>query len=180
MLPRLGAIARVLVLPVLLFALVGCGPEPDPWPSGTSTPTPEATPLWADDDEALEMAVAAYQEYLDVWFELAADPSQDPEPLRELVTKDRMTDERYFFEELASSGARFDGTTKITYPQLQRVDENEVVYSACWDRTGARQVLRDGSVDEGHNSGTIVTMLVEGGALKFSAADPWDGPPTCA
>jgi hypothetical protein len=160
MLPRLGAIPRALALPVLLLALVGCAPEPEPWPSGTPTPTPEATPLWADDDEALEMAVAAYQEYLDVGAEILADGGRDPERIRELVLPDDYPSEVDEFEELQRRGVRYVGRFSLSNPQRQRVDDDGVSFSICWDRTSVRELDGDGNDVTDPNRLDVVPQIV--------------------
>jgi hypothetical protein len=180
MLPRVGAIPRALALPALLLALVGCGPEPDPWPSGTSTPTPEATPtaLWSDDDEALELAVAAYQKYLDVAAEIAADGGRDPERIEPYVTSEQYENELAGFSRMRDSRVTQRGESLLFRPSAQTVRVDSVTFSVCWDRSALRQFDDDGNDVTRPEAQMITANLVETtmerGVLVMKGARSWD------
>jgi hypothetical protein len=180
MLPRVPTI--VFAAGLALTAVAGCTPvavDP-PEPTTSATPEAEATALWSDDDEALDLAVAAYEAYLTMAGEIAADGGADPERIEPFVTPDRYAVELDGYAQLAADGQRIVGRTSVSGAELRDRDDDRVEFIACWDRSESRVIYRDGSSTSGGIAPGIVTVVRVGDALRLDSREPWDDSSRCS
>jgi hypothetical protein len=109
----------VVPLVVLVAALVGCS-------GATRIPPPEPSsavePLFASDEEALEAATQAYEEYLAVVDGLLQDPSADDSTLTLVALGNALTDASDSVETFAQRGLLFVGQRELVKVELQQVD----------------------------------------------------------
>lgn len=114
--PRRHALA-VVPLIVLVATLVGCSGE-------TRIPPPEPSsavePLFSSDEEALEAATEAYEEFLLVSGQILRDGGQSPERLIPLVSDDVYDSEAEGFALLADNNWRAIGESVLAGVELQQ------------------------------------------------------------
>ncbi|QNO38421.1 hypothetical protein H4J02_05275 [Protaetiibacter sp. SSC-01] len=171
-----------LVAPAMLAALLlsGCVPS-DPTP--TPPPTPDATPVFASEEEALAAAEEAYGKYLETVAVVMADGGAKPERLRPLLTEELFEQESAGYEEFASNGWRGVGSTTFTM-QLQRADlaAGGVVAYVCDDRSGLDIVDAEGRsvvLGDRPDLAASVVEFVWHDSLVLSSQEAWDGGGVC-
>lgn len=184
--PRRHALA-VVPLIVLVAALVGCSGE-------TRIPPPEPSsavePLFASDEEALEAATAAYEEYLAVSYGIASEPPFELDELKPLTTQDYLVREADFFEMLEAQGWQITGSPVVESSILQQwyVDSDEglvVALYICLDVTDTR-VLDNQGIDvtpaDRPNRTSLEVEFVEGnaGTLVLDRSEAWSGDSVCS
>ncbi|MBA4246929.1 MAG: hypothetical protein C0444_01350 [Microbacterium sp.] len=116
--PRRHALA-VVPLIVLVAALVGCSGE-------TRIPPPEPSsavePLFSSDEEALEAATAAYEEYLAVVDALLQDPTADDSSLMTVALSNALIEASDSIATFVDRGLRFVGQRELVKVELKEVD----------------------------------------------------------
>lgn len=182
---------RLLLLQVALaagalvgaLALAGCA-------SAASVPTPtplspSATPFFASDEEALSAATAAYDAYLKVSDEIAANGGVDPSPLRQVVTSDEYVRQEASFEALRQRGLRATGRTELDSVRLERADPDsgQVVLYLCVDLSTVRIVDEQGidqtPAERVDRQPIEATLDSEEGALLLARSAVWSGTNFC-
>lgn len=172
---------RLFVVTFALLLLAGCTGQTVVAPS--SSPSASA-PVFASDEEALEAAVAAYEQYLAVSDQIAADGGANPERLKDLVTPEWYEKEVEVFEKIASAGMSQVGATTVGTVELQRAGLSsemvEIVVYACTDFSATSWVN-----SEGHDvtptarqlRSTFQLTFVGNGSrdLKLDGSEPWSG-----
>jgi hypothetical protein len=131
----------VVPLVVLVAALVGCS-------GATRIPPPEPSsavePLFASDEEALEAATQAYEEYLLASNVVTASQDLSVESIEELVTAEYFELFVESVEGLRSQGLRTTGSSRILSTELQQWYEEDdmasVIVYLCLDVSGVRVV----------------------------------------
>jgi hypothetical protein len=107
----------VVPLVVLVAALTACTPS-------ASIPPPEPTsatqPLFASDEEALDAATAAYEEFLGLSGEILRDGGLDPERIAPLVSEDVFQSEAEGFALLSDNGWKAIGESELLGIELQQ------------------------------------------------------------
>jgi hypothetical protein len=169
-----------IISALLVVALAGCAPQ-----SAAVAPpaTPEASPRFASDEEALAAAEEAYAAYLAMSDQIAHEGGIGADRIAPLVTDDRLETELQTFEVLASRGWRTAGATTFETIGIQRADELGVVFYACWDGSGVR-VLDTSGLDITPVERTerlaveIVTAFTVNG-LSLESDEPWSGDSSC-
>ena len=141
---RARLLPSALLLGVLLLA--GCVPQQVDDPI---EPAPSATPIFESEDEALAAAVAAYEAYLKVSDEIAADGGANPERLKDLVTAEWYEKEVEGFSAIADSGMFQRGSTTVGHAELQSVadvtDGSRVLLYICVDFSATTFVDANGA-----------------------------------
>lgn len=115
MIRRLSLVA--LSLAVVAGALSACTESTRIPPA---EPSAAVEPLFATDEEALEAATQAYEEFLRVSGEILQDGGADPERLRPLVSEEVFESEAEGFATFSSNGYRAIGTSTLTNVVLQQ------------------------------------------------------------
>lgn len=181
---RARRLPLVLLLGVLLLA--GCVPKPVDDPV---EPAPSVAPIFASEEEALAAAVAAYEQYLKVSDEIAADGGANPERLQEVAGAALVDQEVAGFEEFAAAGFRSTGRTVILNPVLQQWEANPVegqesiwMY-VCSDVSGVDVINVDGvsvvSPDRPSRAPLQVGLTLEASRLLVSSKDVWPSDDIC-
>jgi len=140
MLPPAAALATVLLL-------AGCVPTD---PIITPEPAPDATPIFASDEEALAAATEAYKKYLAVSDAITADGGAGADRVVDYVSAEQLPIELESFKKLEESHRRTDGTTNFDVTSLQKyVDGKDgtasVVVYVCVDVSTVRVVDETGA-----------------------------------
>ena len=177
----------VVPLVVLVAALVGCS-------GATRIPPPEPSsavePLFASDEEALEAATQAYEEFLRVSGQILRDGGKNPERLRPLVSEDVYESEAEGFALLEENGWRSVGESALIGTELQQhingpagiaevvayvcvsVDGNDIVNSE-----GVSQVSADRATEV---SFEIVFASMPSGILLIDRKTTWAETAACS
>ena len=181
---RARLLPSALLLGVLLLA--GCVPQQVDDPI---EPAPSATPMFESEDEALAAAVAAYEAYLKVSDEIAADGGANPERLQEVASPALVEQEVAGFEEFAASGFRAIGETVVLNPVLQQWEANplegqeSIWMYVCSDVSGVDVVDADGvsvvSPERPPRSSLQVGLTLDAGRLLVSSKDVWTSDDIC-
>lgn len=182
--PRLPLTA--LAATAALALLTGCTPEPA---VPTAPPAATAQPLFATDEEALAAAEAAFEEYLEVSFQVFADGGLQPERLEEVATGEVLRDDFARADRFEQEGLRQEGAPKIISTKLQShspgpPDEVEVVTYVCLDATSTNVVDSNGNFAGNPDQEATVTVeniftALVGGKLLLEQSEIWDDGPTC-
>ena len=124
-LPTVACMSRrhalaVVPLAVLVAALVGCTepariPPPEP-----SSATP---PLFATDEEALEAATQAYEEYLAVVDRVLQNPSGDSSALSKVAESAALEEVKDSVATFAERGLRVEGVRELVEVEFQQMFE---------------------------------------------------------
>jgi Na+-transporting methylmalonyl-CoA/oxaloacetate decarboxylase gamma subunit len=116
-LPKLGILA-------LAVALSGCTAAPEPAPP-TAAPSPTATvaPVFANSEEALTAATAAYAAYEDMATLVFSEGGSQPERLQEVTAGRYEENILQAFTKAHADGLRSTGRTTFDGVRMQRVDE---------------------------------------------------------
>ena len=175
-----GAAGAVAV--AMVFA--GCGgapPELEPSPTRTAQ-----EPVFGSLDEAFDAAIAAYQRYLDVWNQIAAEGGAAPERLS-AVTEDGelLAQEREFFSGLVEHGLYVTGEVVFRNARLMQYDDASALIQmyACSDMSNARLV--DGSgIDVTPERDELIPLLLSfnasaSDAVELSESELWDRAGIC-
>lgn len=182
---RMLRTAAALVAVVLL---AGCVPGD---PVITPEPEPDATPVFASDEEALAAATEAYAKYLEVSDQITADGGVNPERLEPYVTPDQFVEELNAFRDLIDSSLRTEGQSQFDVVELQQYSDvgggaASVTVYLCVDVTNVR-VLSDSGTDITPSNRVDkfpleVEVLVEAGgasAGRVARSAPWSGTNYC-
>lgn len=184
--PRRHALA-VVPLIVLVAALVGCSGE-------TRIPPPEPSsavePLFASDEDALEAATAAYEEFLLVSGEILRDGGRNPERLVPLVSDEVYASEAEGFALLADNDWRAIGESVLIGTELQQYTSGppgfaEVIAYVCVsvegndivDSEGVSQVSADRAPEV---SFEIVFASMPSGSLLIERKTTWAETAACS
>jgi hypothetical protein len=113
----------VVVTAALLVALAGCVPTA---PSGSSSPSVSATPVFASDAEALAAAEKAYAAYLKVSDQIFVDGGKDPERLLTVATRQVYAGELEGFQTAAKNGWHSTGGSQADNYSLESFDPGDL------------------------------------------------------
>jgi len=169
-----------LLAPVTLAAalLAGCTSTT---PMPTPPPSPDATPVFASDEEALAAAEEAYGKYLAVVDAILSDGGRDPERLLDVVSDEVYERELEGFKTYESKGWRQIGTRTFSLT-LQRYDSGSVVVYSCDDVSATDVVDSSGtsivSPDRQETYAFEVEFLHET-TLILDRKELWDGGAVC-
>jgi len=135
--PRRLALAALPL--VLIVALLSACTESTRIPP--AEPPSATQPLFASDEEALEAATAAYEEYLAASNLVTSSPDLDIDPIEALVTSEYLANELMTLEVFSSGGLRTKGESRLRSSALQQFFEEEtgapiVVIYVCLDVSG--------------------------------------------
>lgn len=181
MLPPAAALVAVLVL-------AGCVPTEPPV---TPEPDPQVTPVFASDEEALAAATEAYEKYLEVSDQIAADGGTSPERMNPLVTEDQYQRELEGFTDLVNSKRRIVGISAYDSAAIQSwsmldAKSAQVVIYACSDASSTR-VLDDTGADVTPVDRQVrapfelefVSSSEDASSLVLARSDLWSGTNFC-
>ena len=175
----LGAAAVAAV--AMVFA--GCGgapPELEPTPTRTAQ-----QPVFGSLDEAFEAAVAAYQRYLDVWNQIAAEGGAEPERLSAVAEDgELLAQEREFFSGLVEHGLHVTGEVAFRNARLMQYDGAALIQMyACSDMSNARLVDGSGTDVTPERDEQIPLLLSfnasASDAVELSESELWDRAGIC-
>jgi hypothetical protein len=170
-----------------LAMLSGCVPAA----THTSTPTPEATPLFATDDEALAAATKAYAAYLKMSDTIAHDGGAHPERLNKYVSLDLAATDERGFADFRTNRWKSIGTTTFDNQKLQQYDPAALAGSAtisvylCVDVSNVNVIDSSGksmvSPKRPDRGPVLATFALDPSsrALIVESSDPWKDASIC-
>jgi len=179
---RLAALAIVVALG---FGMSGCvGGDPMP----TLPPTPDSTPIFASEEEALAAAEAAYAAYSEVAGQIANDGGGQPERISPYVTARQLQNELDTAAYYERNGYRVAGEPSVMSVVLQQYLEAagaaEITIYVCLDVTTAR-VFDQSGVDVTPSNrqevGALEVVLVGRSAaeLQVDSSELWSDSSFC-
>jgi hypothetical protein len=178
---------RTLLGAVTVFGMLllsGCGGGT---PIPTLPPTPSATPIFASEEEALaaaEEAYAAYQAAVDLALQTLSENALD-----EVAVDPALQSAKDAIDSLRNSGSHQVGETRVASvsptdlsPLLEGGDRGESQIYACLDLTSVGIQAPDGSISRSEIPlfPMLVTLVLDGGQLRVSHEEVWDGTNFCA
>ena len=180
----------VVPLVVIVAALVGCA-------DATRIPPPEPSsaiePLFASDEEALEAATEAYEQYLVASSSVTASADLSVEPIEDLVTAAYLDREIPALGAYSDGGFRSVGSTRLLSSELQQFFEDgsgqsTVIIYVCLDVSGIRLVDESGADVTPTDRANVVGLEVEmitgsdetGSLLLVNRSEQWAGAALCA
>lgn len=175
------------LLAVLLLA--GCVPGD---PVITPAPEPDATPVFASDDEALAAATEAYTKYLEVSDEILADGGTNPDRLLAVATAGWAEVQAEGFAKAMSEGLHSVGRTSFDNLSLEKYDssstDGQSILRAyvCIDVSNVDVLDKDGksvvSEDRPDRSPAELVFDLVGSSkpgLRVANVEPWGGRDFC-
>ncbi|WP_157487651.1 hypothetical protein [Leifsonia sp. Root112D2] len=163
-----------------LAMLSGCVPAA----THTSTPTPEATPLFATDDEALAAATKAYAAYLKMSDTIAHDGGAHPERIKAVAMAAALSESLKGFAEYRDAKAHSQGLRSFDSLQLQSIQSEAVTFYVC-DDVSKVDVLDDSGaslVSPSRNPRTpflVTASSKSASSLLISSRAVWEGKNLC-
>ncbi|MDR5706770.1 hypothetical protein [Agromyces aerolatus] len=165
------------------LTLVGCSP---PSPGGRPTETVRQS-AFSSLDEVFEAAVAAYQDYIDLWNQIAAEGGADPERIASVMeSEEAAAEDIAVFEGLVAEGVRISGPIAFHNPRLVHYRDGvpQIQVNACFDRSRARLVDREGNdvtspTREERIPLKITFAITESGSVVVSRSQEWKRPGIC-
>jgi hypothetical protein len=146
MLPRM--IVRCVVLASVVLTLTGCLPVGGSPPVSSGAPAPRAIET-VPHDGAVELAVVAVREYLDVSAAISATGGVDTSAIDDVVSVEWRVEELAGFEAVRELGVAPVGVptvTKLEVTALSGVSRvSEAVVAVCTSTTGLTVVDEDGT-----------------------------------
>ena len=183
-----GPIAATLAV-VFALTLGGCVPQSHK--AAPPKPSPNSTPVFASDEEALAAATKAYAAYLEVEDRVAEDGGNGLEQLSDYVTNEQLTRERKAFEQLSSSGKVSRGASSFDTVSLQKYSTSSdgtttLSLYLCLDVSNVRILGRGG--DDVTPAGRPDRYPLEvdlqarhgSDSILVSRSDAWRGDDFCA
>jgi len=175
--PRTARLLTPVTLAALLLA--GCTPST---PMPAPPPTPDATPVFASDEEALAAAEEAYGKYLATVDAIFADGGLNPERLLDVASRAQYETELSGFKEMENG--RLKGTGHATFElslQSYRPTTGEVVVYSCDDISGTDIITADGTSVVSPERPTRIPYEVRfvGDPLIVDSRNVWDGSGVC-
>jgi hypothetical protein len=177
--PRLSGAAHIRARSVVVTAalstvlsaalmLTGCvrTSAPDP-----VSPTPRATPVFANEAEALAAATAAYAAYVKVSDEILADGGKNPERIEQVAKGAALRAALSGYKKFRTEELRSVGLSKIDHVTIQRFSgssangEDLVSIYACLDVS---------SVEVLDKSGASVVSPQRPARQPFQVSEDWD------
>lgn len=189
-----GSSRRFPLLPVvgvtvlLLGGLAACGIGPTQAPS--ASPSVSAEPIFASDEQALAAAVAAYEAYLAVDREIAADFGVPTDRIKSVATPEYAKTLIDQYEDVRAAGLVFEGETSVDTSKLiewgQADGETYVRFYVCSDVSRVRVLDAGGAdvtpADRDDRLPLIVTTTtseVAGPILVLNGSEAWTGSDFC-
>lgn len=171
------------LLPVTLVEALLLAACTTPAPMPPAPPTPDATPVFASDEEALAAAEEAYGAFLLTLDAILADGGQKPERLLEVASESVLDQESPGFAQMRADGLRGVGSAKSSLVlQSANWDTGEVTAYACDDLSGTA-ILDSNGQPYGNTESSVSVFEYEveflGQPLKVAARSPWNGSSTC-
>lgn len=164
----------LLVMFLGVILLSGCVPRPAAQPP---EPAPSNSPVFASEEEALAAAVAAYEAYLKVSDEIAADGGAHPERLKDLVTEEWYEKEVEVFHLIGQAGIHQDGASTARNAELQQISLGQLTINICADASATRYLDANGVDVTSADRYTLVTneVLFQIGPeqLLLVSSTPW-------
>lgn len=177
--------AGVLLTLVVGLGMTACvGGEPLP----TLPPTPDSTPIFGSEEEALAAAEAAYAAYNEMSNAIAKDGGSGAERIAPFVTDEYLQVELDTAALYRENRYRLEGDVSITDFSLQRYDESvgvaEVVAYVCLDVSATRVVDESGAdvtPDRQAKVGLEVTFVGDStDGLKVGSSEQWSDSSYCS
>jgi len=173
-----------LSLALLLGSLAACTDVPripPPEPAATSTP------LFATDQEALEAATAAYEEYLAAVDVLLQDPAGDLNALTAVASGGALLAAEESIQSFIQQGLRTTGPRELTNVVLQRADSDgetvEVGIYVCENVTTVDLLNSDDQslveADRPNLTAFEVVLLFASDGSRVDRRDVWVGGGVC-
>jgi predicted PhzF superfamily epimerase YddE/YHI9 len=177
---RTGWMSGLAPAVLVALALAGCTPA---GPVHTERPTPEPTPLFASDEEALAAAEAAYGRYLEVSDSVATGGWADTAPLSSVETGRALKSDLDTIAEYRKAGLVGTGTTTYSNFSLQRFDGRSIVTYVCLDVSATDIVDSDGAsvvpIDRPPKQALTVEFEKVHDSLLIERSEVWSGGSVC-
>lgn len=185
MLRRPTLITVAIALVVTLTACTESARIPD------AEPSPEVTPLFASDEEALAAATAAYEEYLAASNLVTASQDLNLGPIEPLVSAAFLEDERDAIKPFELNGFRSQGSSLVVNALLQQWleesdDQTVVLIYVCVDVSGVKLIDSSGNDVTPKDRPSVVPLEVEmiedptaSGRLLLNQSSTWEGTTVC-
>ncbi len=154
----------------------------------SAPPSAEAEPLFASDEEALEAAEAAFEEYLDVAFAVFSNPADGAESLRSVAVGDVLETDTERAARYAAEGLRQASRPATIETRLQQYAPSagidEVITYACIDALSFELVDQSGeSLSDPNRAKRIVVensfIEIDGSQLRLMESQVWSEGDTC-
>jgi len=176
--PRTARLLTPVTLAALLLA--GCTPST---PMPAPPPTPDATPVFASDEEALAAAEEAYGKYLAMVATVLADGGRDPERLKPFLTHDLFLEEVGSYADLRANGWHGVGSYSFEMsPQRLDLATGDLDVYVCDDRSALEIVDANGnsvvSPDRPDRAASQVTFVWQD-KLVIASQIAWEGSGIC-
>jgi hypothetical protein len=172
-----------------MLALAGCAGSGDAAPTGTAaqdtsavTPTPAPTEL--TEAEALDIAVATYEEFLAVEGAVFDDGGESIDDMKNLVT-DNMSEYVSGLEESAGQDDyTVTGSIKVRDAEMQAFDSDSISIYACLDFSESSLTDSAGQPVGGDRESAFeakeVRLVRDGETFLIDKAAHWDNDSFCA
>ncbi|RJT92036.1 hypothetical protein D6T64_00850 [Cryobacterium melibiosiphilum] len=172
-----------------MCALSGCAATPEPAPpTSAPSPTETFTPVFANNDEALAAATAAYAAYQEMNDVILQAGGQQPERIEPYVAAERLPVEIQEFQDFQNIQAHTVGASAFVITQLQSaryqtVEQTDIVVYLCDDLSEVDMVDPAGmsllAGDTSRRTPFEVRFKFEGGVLVLYGRDFWNGGGVC-
>lgn len=184
-----GRHAIALVAAAALLALSGCAGSGDAAPNRSASATtsgadPTPAPTELTESEALDIAVATYEEFLSVEGAVFDSGGESIDEMKNLVT-DNMAEYVVGLEESASQDDyTAAGTIKVRAAELQSLDDDSIHFYACLDFSESSLTDSAGQPVGGDRASAFeakeVYLVRSGDSFLIDKAAHWDNDSFCA
>ena len=176
-----------LPLALMVSALVACTDVPRIPPP---EPPASSEPLFASDEEALEAATAAYEEYLAVSGAVTSQSELSATGVEPFVTSDYLGEFDLALDQLRENGLRTEGLSRLARAELQQYFEDSagvtIVIYVCLDVSGVRVLNEDGQDLTPPDRSTLVDLEIslssapeEPEKLLLASSESWEAGAVC-
>lgn len=171
----------LIAVPLVVLALAGCSSQAQNLqPSETSA---EQTPLFANDEEALVAAQAAYAHYLEVSDQIARDGGANPERLKGLVSSQLFVESKDVFQSYSARFIAVEGSTAFDTLHVADLSSNSASFYVCLDVSSTKLIGNDGSDVTPQNRQSRLPIVFEikniAGKNIIESSEVWSGRNYC-
>lgn len=184
-----GRHAIALVAVAALLALSGCAGSGDAAPTGSASATasgadPTPAPTELTESEALDIAVATYEEYLAATGEVLVDGSSAASRFNEVVTEEFGAPQlETLLERAEAEDLVVEGEILVVKSELQKLTATSIDVYLCTDASNA-VVHQEGEPPESSRDQAIYPLEVRlvrvDDTFKIDQSETWDDSDFCS